>query len=144
MAGSSVAITVDDREVHAAFNRLLEKSDDLEPFFRDLAERLIQNTEERFAQQVSPDGEYWEPLRPATKRRKKKNKNKILIASGDLMENLRYHASADELLFGTNEIYGAAQQFGREDANIPARLWLGINDDDQDVIIELALKHLTE
>lgn len=142
MAGANV--TLDDAQLQRLFKDLIKQGSDLEPVFRDIGEHLLISHPERFEQQVSPDGDLWEPLAPKTKARKKRNKSKILIESGDLMEMLSYDADSDELLFGTNKIYGATHQFGDEDRNIPAREWLGLSDDDVDVITDIVRRHLIE
>ena len=76
MAGAKLGIEVDDRDVAAAFDRLLEAGADLEPAFRDIGEMLLISHRERFRTQESPEGAPWTPLSPKYQARKKRNRNK--------------------------------------------------------------------
>jgi phage virion morphogenesis protein len=142
MAGAAIAINVeiDDREVIAALRRLLAAGGDMEPVFRSIGERLLINTRSRFARQESPEGVAWAPLSPAYRARKKKNKDKILTARGYLHDTLRYQASEFGVEIGTDRIYGATHQFGRD--GIPARPFLGLSDGDRQDILGIVSDHL--
>ena len=82
------------------------------PMLRDIGEYLLLAHDRRFASQASPDGTPWQALSPAYLKRKKKNQNKILVLDGFLKNTLRYQVNNNELLFGTNRIYGAMMHFG--------------------------------
>lgn len=82
------------------------------PMLRDIGEYLMIAHDQRFASQASPDGTPWLALSPAYLKRKKKNRDKILVLDGFLKNTLRYQVSNNELLFGTNRIYGAMMHFG--------------------------------
>lgn len=146
MAGASLGISVeiDDREVLQAIQRLQDAGGNLQGAFADIGEYLLISHRERWDRQVSPEGEPWAPLAPQTIKRKKKNRDKVLVLEGDLRDLLRYQDSPDSLEFGTDRIYGASHQFGREEAGIPARPFLGISDEDRVGILDILRDHLEE
>lgn len=123
-------------------NRLVLASGDLKAAFTDIGEYLKISHRERFGRQESPDGQAWAPLDPKYQARKKKNTDKILVLEGLLRDLLAYNASADGLEFGTNLVYGATHQFGRPEAGIPARPFLGFSEEDQDEILQILTVHL--
>src|SRR5512137_1778361 len=115
MAGAT--IVVDDAQVIAALQRLAATGADLQPAMRDMGEQLLNNTKQRFRDQVDPDGIKWQdyaPLDPEYKARKPRNANKILILDGHLSGEMAYQADGQSVEIGTNTKYGATHQFGRE------------------------------
>lgn len=142
MAGAALAINVEinDREVIAALRRLQSAGADMEPVFRTIGERLVISTRARFRKQESPEGVAWAPLSPAYRAVKKKNPDKILTARGYLHDLLRYQASASGVEIGTDRIYGATHQFGRD--GIPARPFLGLSEGDRKDILSIVGDHL--
>ncbi len=118
MAG--VTLEFDAAGALAAINQAAQALGDPAPMFRDMGEYLLIAHDQRFASQTAPDGTPWQALSPRYQRRKKKNQGKILVLDGHLMNTLRYQASNDELLFGTNRKYGAIHHFGG-DIEIAAR-----------------------
>jgi phage virion morphogenesis protein len=144
MAGATASVTLDDRDLQQLFARLIDAGTDLGPVFSDIGEHLIESHQQRFEDQQSPDGEPWLPLKEKSKARKKKNRDKILIESGDLMGSLSYDVDSEGLLFGTNKIYGATHQFGDDDRNIPQREWLGLSNSDRDGIADILQAHLSD
>ncbi|EPO8089446.1 phage virion morphogenesis protein [Pseudomonas aeruginosa] len=85
---------------------------DPKPMLRDIGEFLLIAHDRRFASQASPDGTPWLALSPRYLKRKRKNPDKILVLDGFLKNTLRYQVGDNELLFGTNRIYGAMMHFG--------------------------------
>jgi len=142
MTGAALGINVeiDDREVIAALRRLQATGANMEPVFQTIGERLLINTRARFGKQQAPDGSAWAPLSPAYRARKKKNPDKILTAFGYLHDTLRYQASGDGVELGTDRVYGATHQFGRD--GIPARPFLGLSDGDRQDILAIVADHL--
>ena len=137
MAGASVRVRVDDKRVREALERLVRAGGDIEGALAEIGEHLIRSHRDRFARGVDPEGRAWQPLKPATIARKRKNADKVLIESGMLMESLHYNVAPDRLEFGTDRIYGATHQFGRPEANIPARPFLGISREDEAEILNI-------
>lgn len=144
MAGASlgIGIEIDNRDVLQALRRLQEAGGNLQGAFADIGEYLLISHRERWDQQVSPDGTPWAPLAPKYQARKKKNQDKTLLLEGDLRDLLRYQASPDGLEFGTDRIYGATHQFGREEAGISARPFLGLSDQDRTEVLAILQEHL--
>lgn len=118
MAG--VTLEFDAAGALAAINEAAQAMGNPQAMFRDMGEYLLRAHARRFASQTAPDGTPWQALSPRYQRRKKKNQDKILVLDGHLMNTLRYQASNDELLFGTNRKYGAIHHFGG-DIEIAAR-----------------------
>ncbi len=142
MAGAKFEVEVDDGDVKAAFDRLLEAGGDLEPAFRDIGELLLISHRERFRAQESPEGTPWEPLSPKYRARKRRNRDKILVFEGWLSGQLTYAAGPDRLVFGTNKIYGATHQFGDPARNIPVRPFLGVSENDRGEIFDILQDHI--
>lgn len=82
------------------------------PLLRSMGERLLEFHQLRFQQQKSPDGIGWASLKPRYQSRKRRNSDKILTRDGNLRNTLRWQVNTDELLFGTNRVYGAIHHFG--------------------------------
>ena len=98
------------------------------------------------------------PLAASTLARKRNRK--ILTETTRLRGSMAYRASSDQLEVGTNVVYGAIHQLGggahgRKGAwdflaeigskyvqDIPARPYLGLNDDDEHEILALLRDHL--
>lgn len=110
MAG--VTLEFDAVAALAVVNEAAAALADPAPMLRDIGEYLMIAHDQRFASQASPDGTPWQALSPAYLKRKKKNRDKILVLDGFLQNTLRYQVSNNELLFGTNRIYGAMMHFG--------------------------------
>lgn len=110
MAG--VTLEFDAVAALAVVNEAAAALADPAPMLRDIGEYLLIAHDQRFASQASPDGTPWQALSPAYLKRKKKNRDKILVLDGFLKNTLRYQVNNNELLFGTNRIYGAMMHFG--------------------------------
>ena len=146
MVGARINIEVTG--VEAAEKRLAELAEaghDLSPAMQGIGEYLLRATQDRFRDERAPDGAPWQPLSEATRRRKRRNKNRILTESGHLGgPSLSYRASPSELLLGSSAVYAGTHQFGAEEGSfgatskggpipwgtIPAREFLGLSDAD--------------
>ena len=160
MPGVSAEITWNDGEVQQAFDRLLKRGGSLKPLFADLGEQLLASTPERFraSERRAPDGTPWAPLSDAYKERKRRNRSKILIRDGDLMQTLAYQARRNRLQVGSPRIYAGTQQFGAQQGefgrtgrgtpipwgDISAREFVGLSDADQATIRETTTDFLAE
>lgn len=152
MAGASASVKLDDAELQSFFTQLSAQTDDLSGVFADIGEYLLESTDKRFEDQVDPEGNKWKDLSALTLSRKEKNADKIMIESGELMRSMVPIISADELIFGTNKIYGAMHQFGGTTSSrsmfpgkaISARPFLGTSDDDVLAITDLLVLRLLD
>ena len=137
MAGAQnvIDITVDDAEIRAGLRDLEDKIGNLQPFFRDIGEALLNSTRERFNTMRAPDGSLWPSLSPGYAGRKSKNAELILTLNGYLRGLLTIQTSKDTLRIGTPLIYGATHQVGDASRHIPARPFLGLSESDtQDIL----------
>lgn len=142
-ASSGIQIDYDDADVRPALQKLLAKLGDLEPVFRELGEALMISHRARFERGVSPAGVPWPDLSPATRERKKKNRDKILVLDGWLRQ-LNYAVSKTELRIGTDRVYGATHQYGRPEKNIPARPFLGLDDAERAEVLDVLAEWLAD
>ncbi len=145
MAGSFVSVDVIGEEaITKRLNRLISQSDDVSPAFREIGEHFIESTQQRMSQEVDPQGQAWESLSPNTIKQKSlsSQSNKMLRGYGTLADTLNYQLTKNQMMFGSNMEYAASHQFGREEAKIPAREFLGVTDDDQSEILEILRSHL--
>ena len=158
MAGAAIHVEFDDAEVRRALDRLQAAGADLRPAMQDIGEHLLNTTRERFRDEEDPDGAPWAPLRPATKRRKKRNAGRILTEEGFLRGNLVARADSDSVVVGSPSIYAGTHQFGAKKGafgatskgspipwgDIAARPFLGVSHDDEREIVDIILDHLTD
>lgn len=149
MAGATLDVEIDSSQVGQYLQQLAERMGNLRTPLLDILEYLHQSTDERFRQQVAPDGSPWAPLAPSTLAKKKGNR--ILRESGDLQDTLRGQVQGDELFFGTDRPYGAVQQFGQKAGasgrnrrgspipwgDIPARPYLGLSAEDETEVLAI-------
>lgn len=156
MAGAMLDIQLDGSQVGRALAELETRLGDLRTPLNDIAEYLHRSTDNRFRQQIGPDGPPWVPLAAATLVRKKGTR--ILRESGTLQDTLRHQVSGDELSFGTDRPYGAIHQFGQPRGgsgktrrgapipwgDIPARPYLGLSTDDEAEILAIVADYLNE
>lgn len=83
------------------------------PLLARIGEYLQDATRDRFKSQSGPDGTVWQALQPRYQRRKKRNKDRILVLSGRLHGFITYQPDGDDAVrVGTKEKYGAIHQFG--------------------------------
>lgn len=122
-----------------------------------IAESLRTSTLERFVKQKGPDEKAWK-----TSIRAKEKGKKTLVEKGVLKKSIRVRSSQKGFAIGTNDIRAATHQFGdsrviqarnkknlrfqfngnwvavkRVRINIPARPFLGIDDEDMKEIISM-------
>lgn len=146
MAGASISIDYEfpDKEIAARLRKLIDAGEDLEPAFIDIGEGFLNSTHDRWEQQVDPEGNPWEPLDPKYQARKKKNADKILVLEGYMRDTLAYNTSPRSMEMGTNLIQGATHQFGDDERGIPARPYLGVSEDDEQMIEDILQDHFEE
>lgn len=132
MSGAFVKIdTIGADEIRDALDRLATRAGNLTSVFADIGKYLLVAHDRRFATQRSPEGDPWAPLSPRYLARKRRNRARILVLDDLLGGTLRYQTTAEGLVFGTDRVYGATHQFGRPEAGIPARPFLGLAAEDE-------------
>lgn len=133
MAGARVTIDINDAEIIGHLHNLIEATGNAKPALDHFSEYMTKVTrEQRFEQSQDPWGHAWE----AIKYDKPYNADKPLVLDGNLMGELHPQNNERELQFGSNLGYAATHQFGRPDNNIPARPFLGLNDQDKQELIQ--------
>lgn len=161
MAGTHYKVTVRDRQVTAALERLAAADRNLiPPFLKNAGELLIKSTRQRFDREVDPSGARWTALNPEYAAGKRSRK--ILQESGmqgGLLGSIVYRVSGGTLAWGTNKIYGALMHFGgtvvprtadalifrlggklvfAKKVTIPGRPYLGVSAEDRAGLVQLA------
>ena len=154
MAGAHIRIETEGvDEVVRALRRLVDAGADLDDPLREIGEHLVTSHKDRFSEERSPDGTPWAPLSEAYAARKARKRpgRPILVWDDFLRGGLRYDVAGGELRFGTDRPCGARHQFGFEgpdslgrEISTPAREWLGLSDDDPDLLLDILRDHLTD
>lgn len=137
--------------------------DDMTPLHEDIAEYMVGATKGRFLDGKAPDGSKWAPKTAATlaaylARGDGARPRPLIGPSGRLGREIAKLVSRDSVEIGSSLKYSAVMQdgarkgaFGRDAGNhpipwgdIPARRWLGISEENERKIIEIADGHLAE
>lgn len=153
MSGTSLNLTVKgDLQLLVKPLRRLQKRGNPAPLLKDIAMVGESTTRARFADEEGPDGEKWvESLR------KQLHGGATLTGDGGHLSAIQSSHSSTEARWGSNRIYAAIHQFGgvikaktskglaftlangdgviTQSVTMPARPFLGINDDNKDDII---------
>lgn len=122
--------------------------------FENIGMALVVSTQRRFEQGMAPDGFVWPPSYRALA-----EGGKTLVDSARLMQSITYNASDAGVEVGTNVLYAAVHQLGativakqadaltfkigggwvsKKQVTIPARPFLGLDEDDGKEIIAIA------
>lgn len=109
---SGVTLTLDYRDAMHVLLGMEQQLRHPKPMLDKIGEALLDFHRQRFKDQESPSGEAWQELSRRYKKRKKRNKDKILVLDGTLRNTLRWQIRGNEMLFGTDRPYGAIHQFG--------------------------------
>lgn len=159
MAGARLRVDVTGlAEAEKRLSDLEAAGHNLGPVMTDIGEYLVNSTKDRFKDETAPDGTPWKPLSEATKKRKRRNRNRILTRDGYLHGQLAYQAAPTEVVAGSPMVYAGTHQFGAEKGSfgetakgtpipwgdIPAREFLGLSDGDRDHVEDLVRDFLLE
>lgn len=157
-AGIRIDVKVDDREVRAALARLRRRLTNLRPVLDVIGQKMVTSTLRRFETERGPDGRPWKQSARA-----RREGGQTLTKTGRLRGSLTHNAADDYVEWGTNVEYAPIHQFGgRTPARtivpryakalfwpgarhpvsrvrhpgslIPARPFLGLDDDDRRAI----------
>lgn len=126
-------------------NAIILRAGNAKPAYKIAGQVLLNSVRKNFRSGGRPDK--WEKNSPKTK---KKPGEKILVRrgmAGGLMGSINYQAFTDQVLVGTNKIYGAIQQYGgRAGRNlsvfIPARPYLLMQPEDLSKIVRAFGRYL--
>ncbi|NOQ30010.1 MAG: phage virion morphogenesis protein [Helicobacteraceae bacterium] len=115
-------------EIQDTLKSLENKTDDIKPLLKELANHLYNGVKYNFENQVTPDGESWTPI----KFRKTDNTpSKILYDHGHMQKTLYAKTYKHSLTLGINATsngyaYPLVHQFGTKDKTTPARAFMPI------------------
>ncbi len=165
--GFTVSVTLADERVQATLGRLAAAAGDLTPAFDDIGGGLVTSTLRRFETERDPTGRPWRPLsintiiRRIGSRAKTFTKKgdlrkpaaryvaalKILQHRGHLMGGIHHRASRDAVEVGSDRVYARIHQFGGQagrgrKVTIPPRPFLGIDGDDEAMVLGILRGHL--
>lgn len=156
-----IRIDIKYEGVSAALEQVHARLDDMSPVYEDIASYMVETTRERFRQGVDPDGNAWKPKSPVTLAKYLADKdgarpNPLIGPSGRLSKEILQFVSRDGVEIGSALEYSGVMQhgakkgaFGRDGRNhpipwgdIPARVWLGLSDEDELAIVDIADEYL--
>ncbi|MBI3447216.1 MAG: phage virion morphogenesis protein [Magnetospirillum sp.] len=104
---------LDDRDVRRTLMGYADNARDLSPVMERIGNAGMLATDQRFENEVDPDGRAWEALRPSTIAKKAKaGREKKLQWAGHLRRSFTRRVTANSVTWGTNLAYAAAHQFG--------------------------------
>lgn len=146
-----------------ALGEVSRRLSDMTPIHQSIGEYVVEITKDRFKKGIDPDGNAWTPKKQATidryKERGDGNRPDPLIGpSRRLSSEIAQYADAQGVETGSALEYSGVMQngakqgaFGRDKRNhplpwgdIPARVWLGLSDEDEAAIIDIADEHLEQ
>lgn len=134
MSGVRILVDVDDRVVRDKLRELGRLAIPRRTW-NQIGQILVTSTVDRFERGVGPDGVPWRPSARASR-----EGGVTLVDTARLRGSIAHRASADGVEVGTNVVYAAIHQFGSraggKPRNIPARPYLGVDDDDREAIRE--------
>lgn len=152
-AGLRIEISGEDA-VLGALARAADRLAHPKPLFDAIGALLVASTQMRFERGVDPEGKAWPPsLRVLLEG------GRTLVDSGELVASITHEPSDTGVVVGTNSIKAAAHQFGATirpktakalafsiggrdvfagEVTIPRRAFLGLDDDDEAMIVEEA------
>ena len=163
---STIEVKFDDKEIKQMLNAItVSLGGDMSGLMKNIGIYVVDETKKRFDDQKDPDGQPWEPLKPETLKAKKTNK--ILIEQGKthgLQASINYTAAKQSVTIGANKDYAAIHQFGgvikprkkkalswvghggkrfiAKNITIPARPYMGINKENETVIMDIILAYM--
>jgi phage gpG-like protein len=147
MATVTYRVTAPDlASISARLGELSAKFDDLTPLMQQYAAIAADASERAFATESTPAGEAWPPLAASTVRAfvakgRRRGAHPILQVFGHLAASLAPQVEPFRMVFGTNLIQSAAQQFGY--GFIPARAYVGLGPQDLSQMETAALAFLS-
>lgn len=124
--------------------------DDRRGLLRAMADAVRTSTTDRFDTETDPDGNKWK-----ASVRAQEDGGKTLTLTGTLRNSIRYRTTPEGFAVGTNDIRAATHQFGDKRTikaengrsikrNIPARPFLGFNEEDREELVEMLRDYFEE
>lgn len=145
-----ILINLDTRDIETALKRLEWAVGDVRPALKNIGEALLKSTDQRFADQQTPEGDDWKENAPATIGIKGFDSPLVGAERNfTLRGENHYQLDGDTLIVGNTMKYAAMQQFGGQKSefphlwgDIPARPFIGLSDADRETLIEIISDHI--
>ena len=150
---ATIELKLTDNKIIQSLNDLAAASVTLAPVMREIAGILADASEQAFSDEADPaTGQPWKELTEAHKvrRAEKGYTGAILQMVGDLASSIQSDYGKDFAQVGSNKVYAAIHQHGglpgmpARNAAIPARPFLGASEQDQDEIMAVLERHLSD
>lgn len=156
------------KPVKAAINAVLKELKNPDDMLNSVGETLLRANQDRHFAGLDPKGNKWAPLKPSTLAQGKR-KGGPLNKTSEMLNSLNYQVSGNELVLGfdgernnmlANIHHGGTEPYlikpltkkalafngiVRKKVNhpgLPARELLGFEEDDQELVVEVAEDHL--
>lgn len=137
-----------DKQVIDKLNEMIKRGSNLRPILYDIGEYLVVSSKQRFSTRTAPDGTRWKDNAETTIERKGSNQP-LIGESRRLSNEIHYTMGKTTVSMGSSPAYARIQQEGGLKSayphlwgNIPARPYLGLSDDDEQVVREILQEHL--
>jgi len=158
VAGASNSF--DMSAMHAWFDKAVAQLEPSRELTSAIGMAMVMATQRRFKDGEDPQGHPWKQSAMAAKKG-----GQTLVDGAHLRDSITYEASAHQVVWGTNRIYGAIHQFGgkieaknapflifetpggivmKKSVIIPKREYLGWNDDDLAVARDLVTEFMKQ
>lgn len=130
--GASITITPVNDLLVTRLREFVASGGDTTPLMGRMGEYFVDSTQQRFKDQVHPDGAPWAPLSPGYIKRKRKNQSLVLTFDGYLRRYIVHQViSPEEVSWGSNRIYAAIHNNGGDgtgkNGSMKRRQFLGIS-----------------
>lgn len=161
MTGVSMELSIDDAAVLAGLDALTDFSRDQFEVMDDVGASMVISTQQRFELGVGPDGTPWKPSARA-----EEVGGQTLIESARLVQSITHEPGPSDVVWGTDVIYALPHQEGMtihakgggslrfrlpgggfanvSSVDLPARPFLGVNDEDDALIGELFIEAILD
>jgi phage virion morphogenesis protein len=118
----SFIIEVDNSAVLAAFNRLLQLGENLNPVLHAIGEDITARAKHRFETSTAPDGMLWAENSAKSTLKNKKGNKPLIGETGHLASQIEPAVNDGSVTIFANPRYAAIQQFGGKKSEFP-HLW---------------------
>jgi phage virion morphogenesis protein len=145
---AKLEITITQSDLDRAFAGITDRANNLAPALDEVGQYLLLETRDRFDKEVDPEGRAWAELKPKTIERKRKKGRQLgkLKEFGTLRDTINYQVNGNSLSIGSPQKYAKFHQQpqGPGKGIIPRRAFLGINDRNEQRIIQIIRDYLLD
>lgn len=147
MNGVSMNVAIDDGAT-ASLRAIAARIKNLDPALDEIGASQVTETQQRFEDQVGPDGKKWVSLSAVTLEKRKAPRPQILREKGELYDSITHAVlSLRGVKVGTNRRYARIHQLGGKagrgrKVSIPARPYLGLSPAGEKEILEILSDHV--